>query len=159
MAAGLYMGALIVALVFILFLPRVAGDAARRLRRSYWTCLLTGLVAFPLFPILAGLAAVTGVGLALAGVLAAAGFLAFYLGHLAAALWLGSALLQRRGEQSFGSVFPALVAGLLIPYAMLLVPALGLFAGFALSLAGAGALILEAAGRKAGPVPPPLTAN
>lgn len=156
-AMGLYFTALFSGLAFLALLPRAAGGAVRRLRANFWVCLFAGGAAFFLLPLAAFAAAITGLGLPLAAVLAAAGFLAFYLGHLAAALWLGSVLLHRRGEQSFGSVFPAMLAGLALFYfASLLPAAMVLSVWMVLVLAGAGAMILEAVGRPSVPVPPPL---
>lgn len=154
---GLFAAALFAGAAFLALLPRAAGGAVRRLRGNYGACWLTGLAALFILPSAAVLAAATGVGLPLGVALAAAGFLVFFLGHLAAALWLGSVLLLRRGEQSFGRVFPALAVGLLVLYGLSLSPVLGLFAWLALGLAGGGALILQAIGRSTGSGPPPLT--
>lgn len=156
-AFAFFSAALVAGAGFLGLLPRAAGGAVRRMRANFWACLLAGTAALILLPLAAAVAAATGVGLPLAAALMAAGFLAFYLGHLAAALWLGSVFLLRRGEQSFGSVFPALAMGLAIVYfASLLPPAVGLALWMTLGLAGGGALILEAAGRPSAPVPPPL---
>jgi len=156
----LYVSALLAGIPFVFFLPRPAGGAVRRLRKNFWICMLTGAVAFPIFSILTVASAASMIGLPLAGVLAASGALAFYLGHIVTALWLGGLVLQRRGMHSFGGVFPALAVGLLIPYALTLVPVAGLLVGFLMAMAGAGALILETAERPAvHPLPPPLAKN
>ncbi|MDZ4198698.1 MAG: hypothetical protein U1E27_05355 [Kiritimatiellia bacterium] len=151
LAAGLWISSLLTGVFFLFFLPRVVGAASRRLRSGFWVCVLTGAISLTLIPILALLGLVTGIGIPLALVLLASGALVFYFGHLVLALRIGSLLLGRRGEQSFGATFPVLAVGLFVQYALLLIPAVAFVAGFFLSAAGAGALILAAAGR----TPPP----
>ncbi len=123
----LYGGALIVGIPFVLLFPGFAGAATRAVRRSFWPSLAAGALALALIPMLVLFALVTYVGIPLALVLSTATGVLLYLSQYTAALTLGSWLLRRRGPMGIAEALTTLSVGLVVFYALALIPVAGIF--------------------------------
>lgn len=150
----LYCGALLTALVFLRLFTRPSAAAALDVRRAFWKCLLAGFVGIAMLVLTAVFAAFSVIGIQLAGVCLAAAWILLYLGKIFSGAALGLAVLRRPAFGSFGGLFGACAAGMLLLYLGANVPGLGLFVQAFSTLAGLGALILNLVpGRN---LPPPL---
>lgn len=138
----LYLCALFVGIPFAALFPRFTGRAVRLLRQGPWKCLLTGVVACCLMPMVAFFALLTVVGLLFSVLLVQAYIFLLYLAKIIVALALASAILRRRGPQPFSRVFTALSLGLVLLYVLVALPAVGVFVWLLIVLFGLGALVL-----------------
>lgn len=89
-------GAIVVGLLLLHMCPVHMGQAMQQIRQSQWKCLLAGLAAFCLLPMLAFVLAITVVGIPLAIITVLLYILALYLGKFYAALMIGRLLLLRQ---------------------------------------------------------------
>ncbi len=156
--AFLFACALVVAIPFVAVFPRLTGNAVRLLRASTWRCALAGFVAFCLMPMLSAFALFTLIGLPLSLLLMTVYFMLLYLSKVVVALALAGALMRRRGPQPFGNVLTALVLGLLLLYALTLLPGIGSAVVILTFFLGLGAFVLAVFSTQGPnlPEPPPV---
>lgn len=149
------LAALLTGLVVLRLFPAAMGRSARAVRQATGRCILVGVAALLLVPFvaLAGvLVAVTRpLGLMAGGLL----FASLYVGKIAVAIVLGSALLRYRGVQGFPQALAALAAGLGVLYILSALPTIGVWVWLVASTLGSGALITAFMTRTATPPPVP----
>lgn len=133
--------ALLTGLVFCSVFPRYTAGALHLLRTARTTCLLTGVAALLLIPIIAFLLLFTFVGLPLSILLIFFYCILLYLSKIVVGLWFG-ALILRRKELSKRNLAGTLAAGLLIIYALTAFTAISTVAGLLVCFFGLGALLL-----------------
>jgi cytoskeletal protein CcmA (bactofilin family) len=138
-------GALLTALVWVALFPRFHAQTVHRARSSGWRCILTGLVALILIPMLATtiIALVVGIPLGLLILLAYA--FCIYIGKTVAATALGFALLRQQPATSYGRTISAAMVGLVIIYLLAAIPQLGFAIWFVTTVIGMGAMVLTLA--------------
>ncbi len=137
--AWLYLGALIVGVVFFRLFPRAGRPASGRLLVSFWKCLFAGFAALALGPFVCLAAAASLVGLPFAMLLAVCLMVAVYLSKIVMGLYLGHVILRGRGGA--GIVIP-LAVGLLPLYAGVQAGLLGAAVWITVACAGTGSLLL-----------------
>lgn len=145
----LYINALLALLVFCAVFPHFTGRAVRMLRQSPGWCLLAGLLAFGLLPMVGFVSMLTLVGLATGAFTIGIYLAMLYLAKGIVALVLGGMIMRRRGPQPFRNVFSALSFGLLILYASVWIPYIGDTIMALVAVLGLGALVLSLFSREA----------
>ena len=153
---GLLLGSMAVGIPFLALFPAYTGRAVQAMRYRAWRCVLTGLLAVVVLPILILFSAVSLFGAPLALVLTCALVLLAYIGKIVVALRLGGLLLRRRGVQTFGQALLTLVIGLLLIYGGTALPVIGGTLWLAVVILGVGSLLV-ALFRQPGPPAPPDT--
>ena len=114
---------LVLGLLFLRFYPNATRTAVDQLRAQPMASLGIGVLASILIPILAGLFAVTVVGLPLALIVVAWYLIALYLGRIFVIQWIGQVLLQRFGKQVGDR--GAFLVGLTLYFVFVLIPFIG----------------------------------
>jgi hypothetical protein len=155
--AMLCFSALLAGTAFIGLFPQATGAAVRTIRASPWKCVFAGVGGFCLIPLLSIMLLFTLVGIPLAILLLLGYAILLYISQIPVALALGSALLRRRGPQSFGQIALALITGLVFLYILSLLPIIGFTVLLAVLLIGLGASLIAVLGQQQGATaPPPL---
>lgn len=114
---------LVLGLLFLRLYPNATRATVDQLGAQPLALFGLGVLAFLLVPVLAGLLAITVVGLPLALVLLAWYGLALYLGRIFVLQWLGERLLGLFGRQTGGR--GAFVVGLVLYFLIALIPLIG----------------------------------
>jgi cytoskeletal protein CcmA (bactofilin family) len=137
---GFAVSALLVGLVFSALFPRYTFGALAQLKTARGPCLLTGLAALFLIPLVAFLLIFTFVGLPLSLLLFFFYLTLLYLGKIVVGLAVG-ALILRRKEITKRNRGGTLAAGLLLLYALSAITAISLTINLLVAAAGLGALL------------------
>jgi hypothetical protein len=160
--ALLLVGFLVAGAVAVALAPRLAVDAAERVRERPGHAALVGILWLVLVPIAAVIVAVTLVGLPLALLACGVYLLAAYLGRVVLALWLGQLLFDARADGGRGGIVVGFLAGAIILAILGLVPVLGGLVWLVATIVGTGALLAalrgwsrRAAGDSTAPPSPP----
>jgi cytoskeletal protein CcmA (bactofilin family) len=135
-----FLAAWMAGLVAVAVFPRFMTHAAHWGTRSPMACALAGVAVLLGLPMATIAAAFTIIGIPLALMLAGWYFLLVYASKFVVALMLG-ALIFRRGTPSFTHTVMVMSTGLLAVYIAIGVPVVGPWAGMAVQLLGAGALV------------------
>ncbi|HNR93113.1 MAG TPA: polymer-forming cytoskeletal protein [Kiritimatiellia bacterium] len=140
-----FMGALLVAWVWLRLAPLALSRAAHQLSVAPWRCFFTGLaVCFLMLPVILLLAiSLIGIPLALLGT----GIFAIllYVSRIVTAVLLGRIVLRSRGGKTPASPLLIITAGLLCLYILTLVPKISGGIWIVAVCAGLGALVLNVA--------------
>jgi cytoskeletal protein CcmA (bactofilin family) len=139
--AGFLLAALLTGLAFINLFPHYAVRSTALLQLMPWRCVLTGLAAFFVVPVLAAVLLLSLAGLPLALILAGFFVTLAYLGRMVTALMIGLILLRTRTLPDRRRRFGALALGLVLFYLLSAIPALSFGLWSAVTMAGTGALI------------------
>ncbi|HEU4641153.1 MAG TPA: polymer-forming cytoskeletal protein [Gemmatimonadaceae bacterium] len=140
--ALLLIGFLVAGAVAVALAPRVAIDAAERLRERPGQAALVGFLWLVLVPIAAVIVAITLVGLPLALLACAIYLVVAYLGRVVLALWLGRLLLGPRAAGGRGGIVVGFLAGAIILAIVALIPVLGGLVWLVATIVGVGALLV-----------------
>ena len=138
---GFALSALLTGLVFCALFPRYTAGATALLRSSRAPCMLTGLAALLLIPLMILILLFTLIGLPLSLLLLLFYLILVYLSKIITGLALG-ALILRRKEITKRNRGTTLAAGLLIIYALTAFTAISLFVNTLVAVSGLGALLL-----------------
>jgi hypothetical protein len=162
---GLTVALIVAGLIFAAIGGRQLRDAAARMTQEPVNVVVGAVIVLFVIPILAGIAAVTIIGIPLAIGLTL--FLLpalWFLGYIVAGTRLGGALVGLAGRGGGEHPFAAAALGILLLQIALLIPVLGLLVALAAGLWGAGSLLagafkaatgrgFESPGAPAGPAP------
>jgi cytoskeletal protein CcmA (bactofilin family) len=127
--------------------PRPLASAARRAEESPGRSFVYGLISLPAFFVLCVALAVTIIGIPLLVLLVPAYLALLFFGALVAAFFIGTRVLMVTGRYRVGNALAAVV-GAMILAATTFIPVLGDLLLYALSLFGAGAIILALFSRR-----------
>jgi cytoskeletal protein CcmA (bactofilin family) len=127
--------------------PRPLTSAARRAEESPGRSFVYGLISLPAFFVLCVALAVTIIGIPLLVLLVPAYLALLFFGALVAAFFIGTRVLMVTGRYRVGNALAAVV-GAMILAATTFIPVLGDLLLYALSLLGAGAIILALFSRR-----------
>jgi cytoskeletal protein CcmA (bactofilin family) len=127
--------------------PRPLASAARRAEESPGRSFVYGLISLPAFFVLCVALAVTIIGIPLLVLLVPAYLALLFFGALVAAFFIGTRVLMVTGRYRVGNALAAVV-GAMILAATTFIPVLGDLLLYALSLLGAGAIILALFSRR-----------
>jgi hypothetical protein len=127
--------------------PRPLTSAARRAEESPGRSFVYGLISLPAFFVLCVVLAVTIIGIPLLVLLVPAYLALLFFGALVAAFFIGTRVLMVTGRYRVGNALAAVV-GAMILAATTFIPVLGDLLLYALSLLGAGAIILALISRR-----------
>jgi cytoskeletal protein CcmA (bactofilin family) len=127
--------------------PRPLTSAARRAEESPGRSFVYGLISLPAFFVLCVALAVTIIGIPLLVLLVPAYLALLFFGALVAAFFIGTRVLMVTGRYRVGNALAAVV-GAMILAATTFIPVLGDLLLYALSLFGAGAIILALFSRR-----------
>ena len=127
--------------------PGPLASAARRAEESPGRAFVYGLVSLPAFFVLCVVLAVTIIGIPLLLLLVPAYLALLFFGALVAAFFIGTRVLMVTGRYRVGNALAAVV-GAMILAATTFIPVLGDLLLYALSLLGAGAVILALFSRR-----------
>jgi cytoskeletal protein CcmA (bactofilin family) len=127
--------------------PRPLAAAARRAEESPGRSFVYGLISLPAFFVLCVALAVTIIGIPLLVLLVPAYLALLFFGALVAAFFIGTRVLMVTGRYRVGNALAAVV-GAMILAATTFIPVLGDLLLYALSLFGAGAIILALFSRR-----------
>jgi len=127
--------------------PGPLGSAARTAEESPGRSFVYGLISLPAFFVLCVVLAVSVIGIPLLLLLVPAYLALLFFGALVAAFFLGTRVLMITGRYRVGNALAAVV-GALILAATTFVPVLGDLLLYALTLLGAGAVILTLFSRR-----------
>jgi len=127
--------------------PRPLASAARRAEESPGRSFVYGLISLPAFFVLCVVLAVTIIGIPLLVLLVPAYLALLFFGALVAAFFIGTRVLMVTGRYRVGNALAAVV-GAMILAATTFIPVLGDLLLYALSLFGAGAIILALFSRR-----------
>jgi cytoskeletal protein CcmA (bactofilin family) len=127
--------------------PRPLTSAARRAEESPGRSFVYGLISLPAFFVLCVVLAVTIIGIPLLVLLVPAYLALLFFGALVAAFFIGTRVLMVTGRYRVGNALAAVV-GAMILAATTFIPVLGDLLLYALSLLGAGAIILALFSRR-----------
>jgi len=127
--------------------PRPLTSAARRAEESPGRSFVYGLISLPAFFVLCVALAVTIIGIPLLVLLVPAYLALLFFGALVAAFFIGTRVLMVTGRYRVGNALAAVV-GAMILAATTFIPVLGDLILYALSLLGAGAIILALVSRR-----------
>ncbi len=127
--------------------PRPLTSAARRAEESPGRSFVYGLISLPAFFVLCVALAVTIIGIPLLVLLVPAYLALLFFGALVAAFFIGTRVLMVTGRYRVGNALAAVV-GAMILAATTFIPVLGDLLLYALSLLGAGAIILAVFSRR-----------
>ena len=95
---ALYLGALLVGMLFTILFPSAMIRSVQHVEQSHWKCLLAGYVAFCLIPIVAFFSLFTVVGIPLSVVLLLGYAVLLYVSKFVTAFVVGHLILRRRGR-------------------------------------------------------------
>lgn len=135
-------GFLIAGAVIVALLPRLATAAADSTAERTGASAAFGVVWVVGVPILIIVAAITVVGLPLAAIATAAWLILLYLGRAAVAVWLGELLVQRVSSGKRLAPVASFLIGALVLLLIGLIPVIGPFIGFVVTVLGAGAVLV-----------------
>jgi cytoskeletal protein CcmA (bactofilin family) len=127
--------------------PRPLTSAVRRAEESPGRSFVYGLISLPAFFVLCVALAVTIIGIPLLVLLVPAYLALLFFGALVAAFFIGTRVLMVTGRYRVGNALAAVV-GAMILAATTFIPVLGDLLLYALSLLGAGAIILALFSRR-----------
>jgi cytoskeletal protein CcmA (bactofilin family) len=127
--------------------PRPLTSAVRRAEESPGRSFVYGLISLPAFFVLCVALAVTIIGIPLLVLLVPAYLALLFFGALVAAFFIGTRVLMVTGRYRVGNALAAVV-GAMILAATTFIPVLGDLLLYALSLFGAGAIILALFSRR-----------
>jgi cytoskeletal protein CcmA (bactofilin family) len=127
--------------------PRPLASAVRRAEESPGRSFVYGLISLPAFFVLCVALAVTIIGIPLLVLLVPAYLALLFFGALVAAFFIGTRVLMVTGRYRVGNALAAVV-GAMILAATTFIPVLGDLLLYALSLFGAGAIILALFSRR-----------
>jgi cytoskeletal protein CcmA (bactofilin family) len=146
---GLFLGALLAALLLFGLLPAFAFASVDRLNQSVWRALLIGFAACALIPMTAVLLMFTLVGIPLGIMLLLVYTLLLYFGKAIAAFHLAHLLIRRLNPAAPQSLMPVLALGLVLIYTAVNLPfPLGTVAWFAFTFMGVGAMVITVLDRR-----------
>ena len=134
--------AVLCSFLFLLLLPRLAGQAAHNLRAAPGRCLLIGSGVLLLTPLV--LQGLFFSRLAILAALVCAGFLLLLL-YFSKTVWavlLGSQLLRKTGAQKLHTIMLSTFVGLLLLYAINMIPFIGPVLWLIVIGTGIGALVM-----------------
>ncbi|MCC7299501.1 MAG: hypothetical protein IT583_00275 [Verrucomicrobia bacterium] len=133
--------AFLTGMVFCSLFPRYTARSLQLLRTSRGTCVLTGLAAFFILPILCFLLVFTLVGLPLSLLMFLFYCILLYLSKIAVGLLLGTLILRRKvlTKQSLPGT---LAIGLLVVYLLTAITAVSVVVSSLVTIYGLGALVL-----------------
>ena len=138
----LFMGALMVAMIFIALLPAFTNRAIRGIRSSPGKCMVTGLMVMCLVPLAVFFALLSIIGIPLGLLLMATAAILVYLSKIVVAMALGTWILRRPEPHGYTQYLLPLVSGLLLVYAGVNSGMFGLVVWLIVTTTGAGALVL-----------------
>ena len=127
--------------------PRPLTSAARRAEESPGRSFVYGLISLPAFFVLCVALAVTIIGIPLLVLLVPAYLALLFFGALVAAFFIGTRVLMVTGRYRVGNALAAVVGSMILA-ATTFIPVLGDLLLYALSLLGAGAIILALFSRR-----------
>ncbi len=144
-----YLSLLLIGAFFLYFLPHLPHRASEKIRGEGLKSFGMGLMIFVLGGVLAGIAALTVIGIQLAFMMTAFLFILGEISRVMAAYWLGNLVIRHDSLKKgapHGKIFwlhlGVLAVGLLIIKAVGLIPFVGWVAGFVFLMMGAGGLFL-----------------
>lgn len=138
----LFMGALMVAMIFIAILPAFTNRAIRGIRSSLGKCMLTGLMVMGLIPLAVFFALLSIIGIPLGLLLMMTAAIMVYLSKIVVAMALGTWLLRRPQPHGYAQYLLPLVIGLLCVYAGVNSGIFGLAVWLLVTATGTGAFML-----------------
>ena len=140
--AYFFMGILLAGLLWAALFPEATGFAVGMIRESSLKCLLTGLIALVVIPLIVIMLLITVVGIPLGAILGATFASMVYLSKIFPAYFIGVLVLRRTNGARFSNYFSILSTGLLIIYGAALLPTMGLFVWLFSTSLGLGAFLL-----------------
>ncbi len=152
------LAALVTGLVFIGIFPRYTGTTLHLLRESRGLCSLAGFAGLVVLPMGAFFLLFTLIGIPLSLVIFLFYFILLYLGKIAIALWIGSAILHKRTLDKRNAAAP-LALGLLIIYALTSITAAEMLINLLVIILGLGALLVALFKKPTLVIPAPEAAN
>ncbi|MCB1069573.1 MAG: hypothetical protein KDL31_04405 [Kiritimatiellae bacterium] len=138
----LLLSGVMVGIPFMLIFPLTLSRAVHLAQTRIFHCGLVGSLSILLVPLLTGVALMSVLGIPLALVLGASYAVILYLGRFVIALWLGSKLLRQHGHVTALSATLALIIGLVIFYAVSILPGIGSMVSLVMTLYGTGSLLI-----------------
>lgn len=150
----LFMGALVVAMIFIAIFPAFTNHTIRCIRSSLGKCMVTGLMMICLVPPAVFLALLSIIGIPLGLLLVATGGILAYLSKIMVAIALGHWILRRPESRNYTQYFFPLVVGLLFIYIGVNSGVFGLIVWLLVTVTGAGAFIQALLPGNSGSTPP-----
>jgi hypothetical protein len=142
------LGFLVAGAVAVAIAPRLAEQTAERLREQPGRSAIVGLLWLLIIPVLAGLVALTGIGLPLALLTGAVSLVLVYLARAVLALWLGRRVLGLRVRPGVGGAIVGFLAGAIILVLVTQLPGIGFLVTLAATVFGLGALLVELQARR-----------
>ena len=139
---AMFASAILVGIPAVRFCPRMFLYGGGLIVRSPFRCLLTGLAAVWLTPVLGWALLMMTFTLPFGLVLLATMFVIMYLAQIVIALLIGGAILRRTSSGTSPHAFLALGVGLVLLYAATLIPVVNLIIWAAVLTIGVGGLLL-----------------
>ena len=136
------LGFLVAGAVVVAIFPRLAAAAETSTRERAGVSASFGVAWLFGIPMLIALAAVTMVGLPLAGLIAAAYVVLLYLGRAAIAVWLGELIVRRWNPAMHVTPVVSFLIGGVLLVLVGLIPVIGPFVGLVAMVMGAGAVLV-----------------
>ncbi len=144
-----YLSLLLIGAFFLYFLPYLPHRASEKMKTEGLKCFGMGLMIFVLGGVMAGVVALTVIGIQLAFMMTAALFILGEIGRVMAAYWLGNLVIRhdslKKGAPR-GKLYwlhlGVLGVGLLIVKVAGLIPVIGWIAAFVFLMMGVGGLFL-----------------
>lgn len=136
-----FLGALIVGLLLLRFLPGITLKIAEAVYERPWLSLGLGLLTLIVFPIIFIILLVTVIGIPLALILLVIFLVALYLTKIFVSITIGKIIFGWFNQKV--SVYWALIAGLIIYYLVTLIPVVGGIIALLVATAGLGAVLLS----------------
>ncbi len=150
----LFLGALLVGLLWLAIFPAVISRAVQQLQASVWRCLVIGSLGLCLAPLALAAAIISLVGIPCALLLAAGLAMMIYLAKFSVALGLGLWFVRQSVPRSFAGHLIPLISGLLFIYLGVNSGLFGLVVWLLVTAAGLGSLALAVFGPRTGSRPP-----
>lgn len=141
-SAFFFLASLLTGTFFLGLFPAPASRCVGAVRAQTRRCLLVGLAATVVFPVLTGVALVSIIGIPFGLLIGSLFFQLMYLGKLVVAIALGTYMLRMPGPKSFASMWRAFLLGLVVLYFAANLPTLSFVVWYFSSTIGLGAFLV-----------------